>query len=274
MVDQVLAMESRGHRGQIMALSRRGFVPNDHCPRRTDPVLIGIPDGPLSLRALARRVIAAARAEDAAGGDWRSIIDGLRPVTQDLWQRLDHADRRRFCRHLECVWSVVRHRMAPSIAQRVAVARDKERLEIRAGRVVAVKRTPRGVTAGLQARGGRTVELASFDWMINCSGTGRIAVNAIEAPLAPLVSQGLLRPDRLGRGVDITRDGEAVGRTGGPTRGLYALGPMGAGSLMEITAVPDIREQCAIVARRIAAEGELHSAPRAGSGRAALRLST
>jgi len=164
--------------------------------------------------------------------------------------------------------------MAPSIAGRVTAARDEERLVIRAGRVVAVKRTLRGVTVGLQARGGRTVELVSFDWMINCSGTGRIAVNAIEAPIGQLVSQGLVRPDRLGRGVDITPDGEAVGRSGEPTRGLYALGPMGAGSLMEIAAVPDIREQCASVARRIAAESEVQSLPRAGSGRAALRLST
>jgi uncharacterized NAD(P)/FAD-binding protein YdhS len=274
MVDQVLALEARGHRGLITALSRRGFVPTGHCPRRTDPVLIDIPEGPLPLRNLARLVIAAARAEDAAGRDWRAVIDGLRPITQDLWQSLDHADRRRFCRHLECIWSVVRHRMAASIAERVTIARDQERLSIRAGRVVAVKRTPRGLTAGLQARGGRTVELASFDWMINCSGTGRIAVNAIEPPLGQLVSQGLVRPNRLGRGVDISPDGEAVGRTGGPTRGLYALGPMGAGSLMEITAVPDIREQCASVALRIAAEGVAQSLPRVGSGRAALRLST
>jgi len=274
MVDQVLALEARGHSGPITAVSRRGFVPNDHCPRRTDPVLIDIPDGKLALRALARQVIAAARAEDAAGRDWRAVIDGLRPVTQELWRRLDHADRRRFCRHLECIWSVARHRMAPSIAARVSAARGAGRLVVRAGRVVAVKRTPRGVTVGLHARGGRTVELASFDWMINCSGTGRIAVNAIEAPLGQLVSQGLVRPDRLGRGVDITPEGEAVGRSGETTRGLYALGPMGAGSLMEITAVPDIRGQCAGIARRIAAENERESLPRSGSGRTSIRLST
>ena len=138
-------------------------------------------------------MIAAARAEDTAGRDWRAIIDGLRPVTQDLWRRLDHADRRRFCRHLECVWSVVRHRMAPSIEAEINAARKSGRLAVRAGRIVAVKRTQRGVTVGLQARGGRTVELAGFDWMINCSGTGRIAVNAVEPPLQQLVSQGFVQ---------------------------------------------------------------------------------
>ena len=92
-----------------------------------------------------------------------------------------------------------------------------------------MKRTPRGVTVGLQARGGRTVELAGFDWMINCAGTGRVPVNAVEPPLHQLVSQGFIRSDRLGRGADVTPAGEAVGRNGEPVRGLYALGPMGAG---------------------------------------------
>ena len=97
MVDQVLALDARGHRGRITAVSRRGFLPAGHCPRRTEPFLIDLPDGPLPLRTLVRRVVAAARAEEAAGRDWRAVIDGLRPVTQALWRQLDHADRRRFC---------------------------------------------------------------------------------------------------------------------------------------------------------------------------------
>ena len=275
MVDQVLSLGAGGHRGPITALSRRGHLPTGHCDRRTEPIAIDIPEGALTLRRLARLVIAAARAEDAAGRDWRAIIDGLRPVTQDLWRRLDHADRRRFCRHLECVWSVARHRMAPSIEAEINAARNSGRLAVRAGRIVAVKRTQRGVTVGLQARGGRTVELAGFDWMINCSGTGRVAVNAVEPPLQQLVSEGFVRPDRLGRGADVTPAGEVVGRSGEPVRGLYALGPMGAGSLMEITAVPDIREQCATVARQIAAATTGGAATTfVGSGRVPVRLRT
>ena len=47
-------------------------------------------------------------------------------------------------------------------------------------------------------------------------------------------------------------------------------GPMGAGSLMEITAVPDIREQCATVARQIAATATGGAAATfVGSGRVA-----
>ena len=274
MIDQLLALDARDHRGPVIAISRRGFVPADHCPRRTEPFLIDLPEGRPRLRDLFRRVAAAARAEDAAGRDWRAVIDGLRPVTQTVWQQLDHADRRRFARHAECMWSVARHRMAPAISDRLAQARASGRLDVRAGRIVAVKRVPRGLIVGLQARGGRTVELVPFDWMVNCSGVGRIPVNAVEAPLGPLVSEGLVRADRLGRGVDVSPGGEAIGRTGQPSRGLFALGPMGAGSLMEITAMPDIREQCASVALRIATMHAEPSPARPKLSRTALRLST
>lgn len=273
MVDQVLTLAARGHRGPVTAISRRGFLPTSHLLRRTEPATIDIPDGPLALRHLVRAVVGAARDADAAGGDWRSVVDGLRPVTQSLWQRLSLADRRRFCRHVECIWSVVRHRMAPEIADRLDAIRSRGSFETRLGRIVAVRGTGRGLSVGIRGRGARTVELHAFDWMINCSGVGRLGVSPLDAPLGPLVAAGLLRADALGRGIDVTPAGAAVGRSGAPTPGLHALGPLGAGSLMEITAMPDIRHQCAAVARSIAA-GVTHGfgAP-PGSGRSVAGLS-
>jgi uncharacterized NAD(P)/FAD-binding protein YdhS len=267
MVDQVLTLAARGHRGAITAVSRRGLVPTAHLIRRTDPVTPDLADRGSTLRGLVRAVVAAARSAEAAGGDWRAVVDGLRPVTQEIWQRLGPAERRRFCRHVECIWSVVRHRMAPEIASRLAELRQAGRLDVRAGRIVAVRGSGRGLAVGIRDRGESTVSLHAFDWMINCSGVGRIPVNTLEAPLGPLVAAGLLRGDPLGRGVEVTALGAAVGRSGSPSPGLYALGPLGAGSLMEITAMPDIRGQCATVAETIAAQARRGAGRSAGSGR-------
>ncbi len=272
MVDQVLALAARGHRGPITAVSRRGHLPAAHRARRTEPRTIDLPPGPLSTRTLVRLVVAAARDDVAAGGDWRAVVDGLRPVTQDTWGRLGHAERRRFCRHVESLWSAVRHRMAPEVAARLDALRNAGPLTVRPGRVVAVKATPRGLVVAIRARGGRTAELAGFDWMLNCAGTGRFAVNAFEAPFGPLVAAELLKADRLGRGVEVTPLGEAIGRDGAATPGLYALGPLGAGSLLEITAIPDIREQCAAAAQRIADRVGSPSLPAAWSRAAVVRL--
>jgi len=39
-------------------------------------------------------------------------------------------------------------------------------------------------------------------------------------------------------------NGQVLGRSGAPTRGLFALGPLCQGSLWEINAVPEIVRQC------------------------------
>ena len=62
-----------------------------------------------------------------------------------------------------------------------------------------------------------------------------------------LLDGGLVKPDHLGIGVEISDDCRA-----GPD--LWAMGPLTKGRYWEIIAVPDIREQAAEVAEDIARE--------------------
>ena len=266
MVDQVLTLLGRGHAGPLVAASRHGLLPRAHRPGRSEPRAIDLPPGKLSLRSLFKAVVDAARAEDAAGRDWRTIVDGLRPVTQQLWQRLDVADRSRFFRHVASLWSIHRHRMAPSIAARIADLRASGRLSLWPAQVRAIRKSGRGVTVALQGRRNRTVTLQPFDWVINCAGVRAATADPL---VARLVNQGLARPDALGRGLDVVESAHVVGRSGAPTSGLFALGPLTAGTLLEITAVPDIREQCAVVAGEIARQvAEANAVAEIHSGRA------
>ncbi|HMN88357.1 MAG TPA: pyridine nucleotide-disulfide oxidoreductase, partial [Bauldia sp.] len=202
-----------------------------------------------SLARLYRWVVAAARAEAADGGDWRAIIDGLRPVTQPTWRAWSVEDRRRFHRHLDSLWSVHRHRMAPSIAARIDELRQAGRLDILAGRVLALDGADGAVTASLRPRGGTEEIQRTVDWVINTSGVRP----AVSEPLVRTMQQsGLARPDLLARGLEVDPRGRVVGRNGLPSPGLFALGPLCAGTFLEITAVPDIREQCAAVAEELA----------------------
>ena len=63
-----------------------------------------------------RAVVRAARDAEASGDDWRSVVDGLRPVTQALWRSLPASERRQFLRRTARLWEVHRHRMAPAVA--------------------------------------------------------------------------------------------------------------------------------------------------------------
>lgn len=70
-----------------------------------------------------------------------------------------------------------------------------------------------------------------------------------------LVDGGYAQVDLLGLGFDLTDDHQVIEGGGMPSPALHALGPITRGVLWEITAVPDIRKQCASLAARLASEG-------------------
>jgi hypothetical protein len=84
MVDAAISLSECGHRGPIVALSRRGLLPQAH--RRVDCVAIAETElpSPAKLALFLRWLRARAPDEIKSGGDWRSVIDGLRPHTGDL----------------------------------------------------------------------------------------------------------------------------------------------------------------------------------------------
>src|SRR5260364_73993 len=79
MVDYVLSLLRDGHRGPIIAMSRRGLLAKPH--RRVDAQRIEEAEIPFgaSISSLLRWLRLRIDRSVAEGGDWRSVIDGLRP---------------------------------------------------------------------------------------------------------------------------------------------------------------------------------------------------
>jgi uncharacterized NAD(P)/FAD-binding protein YdhS len=67
----------------------------------------------------------------------------------------------------------------------------------------------------------------------------------------------MARPDPLRLGIDATAQGAVIDSAGVPSDAIYALGPPLRGLWYETTAVPEIREQAATLARRIMPDGRL-----------------
>ena len=88
MVDFVVSLRAAGHRGPIYAMSRRGLLPQAH--RAVTALPIDPRDIPFgaSLVTLWRWVRRLAKDTMAKGGDWRSVVDGIRPYTWEIWRRL------------------------------------------------------------------------------------------------------------------------------------------------------------------------------------------
>jgi uncharacterized NAD(P)/FAD-binding protein YdhS len=92
MVDAAISLGESGHSGRIVAVSRRGLLPQDH--RRIDrmPIAEAELPSPAKLAPFLRWLRLRARDEMRRGGDWRSFFDGLRPHTQALWLAMPSED--------------------------------------------------------------------------------------------------------------------------------------------------------------------------------------
>lgn len=251
MVDFVLQREHDGHTGQTIAISRRGLLPEVHALHAEPGAASGGIDRPLPLLDLTRMVRRAIAERAAAGGDWRPVVDGLRPETQRLWRSLTSAEQSRFLRHLGAHWGVARHRMPPIAGQRLAAMEQDGRLEVLAGRVASVASAGGRLQVRINLRGEGAQSHQVVDWLVNCTGPGRDPARTGNPFLLALLESGIARIDSLRLGLTTDGQDRVVGANGEPQPGLYALGPVAMGRLYEIVAVPDLRVQCAAVAERI-----------------------
>ena len=252
MVDMVIDLVARGHRGAIRAVSRRGLLPHAHEQTRAYPPFLDRADLPGDLPTMMRRIRGEMRRARDQGHDWRSVMDTMRPVVQALWQVLPPPDRQRFLRHLRPYWDIHRHRMAPQIAQEIDALRAAGRLAIAAGRILEADLIDDEVRLAFRSREDGHVQTMVADWIVNCSGPETDYTRIRHPLIQSLLASGQARPHDLALGLDLTDSFQLVGKNGKPTANLFALGPPARGLLWESTAVPDIRKQCAQFAARVA----------------------
>ncbi|WP_435169382.1 FAD/NAD(P)-binding protein [Falsirhodobacter sp. 1013] len=243
MVDQTLSLLNSGHRGPIVSVSRRGLLPLPHaddppCSQAVDPP-VGVP-----VSRLLHWARQQARAAEAAGGTWRDTVDSVRPHAQALWQGMSPDQRRRFLRHAASWWGIHRHRIPQGSWARIRKAMASGQLAIQRG---SFRRAEPGA-AHLRHPDGSESRLEAAR-IIDCRGILRDPATHGSPLVRDLLEQGHARMDPLRIGLDVTTDGALIGRDGRPEPRLRAVGPVARAALWEITAIPDIREQAAELAR-------------------------
>lgn len=249
MVDVAIAVTG-AHPGTVVhAVSRHGLVPPAH--RGGDgsagywlPVFSQT-SGPVRLTDLMWQVRAAV-SDHPAG--WQDVVDALRPHVPALWERLPLGDKQLFLRHVARYWEVHRHRMPPQTARRFTALRAAGRLFVHAGGISGVRRHPGGLQARLDGAGS-TRDLPA-GWLINATGPAAVTAGA-DPLLRDLLDHGLARPDPLGLGLAADRSGALLDAAGRPSDVLFTLGPTLRGCRYETTAIPEIRDQAAALARLI-----------------------
>jgi uncharacterized NAD(P)/FAD-binding protein YdhS len=239
-IDAVLGLRHNGHRGPLYLVSRRGLLPSEHRFFDTPPAVNPDAAGMTDLLDAARKLARGASGETV---DWRASIDSIRPRTNALWQAMSVEDQRRFVRHALPYWNVHRHRMAPEAANALADLMAAGALRMLAGYTRTIAAGARRLAVTIELRGNRGMTELDVDHIINCSGPEH-DVRKLDNPLLRnLLAQGLLEPHALGIGVDVAENGALRDRTGRESERLFTLGPIRYGTLIETTAIPEIRVQ-------------------------------
>ena len=245
-VDVVLRLRELGHRGRIIAVSRHGIFPNrhdDYAPLSSSAIPS---DTPATCVAYLRALRAAIR----GGAEWRAAIDSLRETTNELWLRLPFEEKKRFRRHLQRRWDVVRHRMAPPVADIIESELRNGTLDIREGHLKAIDASPGGAYITVRTHDGS--ESFYADRVINCTGPSMNYRRVPSTLLQNLFKRGLVTSGPLDTGFHCSQDGAVIDAGGHTSEIIFNLGPGRLGDLIESIAVPEIRQQAFELASTLA----------------------
>jgi uncharacterized NAD(P)/FAD-binding protein YdhS len=199
------------------------------------------------------------------GSGWRSVLDSVRFVAQDIWRSLSLAERRRFLRHLRPYWEIHRHRIPPEIGSFLAGQQQNRLIEMHAGRVTAYREDSDAVEVSYRDRRSGDLRLFRIGRVVNCTGP-ELDCRRVDSPLLKdLLRRRMICPDPLFLGLDASEDGAVIDADGVASTFLYTLGPSRKGSLWETTAVPELRVQISQLADLLLGRHESAKSPRTES---------
>jgi uncharacterized NAD(P)/FAD-binding protein YdhS len=253
-VDVFLTLEGRRHRGRVTAVSRHGKWPYPHGPAARREFTLDINSLPSNMPRLLRAVRDGIEQAAAVGVPWQHVIDALRPVCNALWERASAADRRQFMRHLTPIWNAARHRIPQEAYEALTAAARRSQLRTVAGQLRRVDRLNHILAATVILRDGG--QFRSYPkWIVNCTGPNGDLRASPSALVRQLLADGTAVPNALNQGFETDSNGALVNVLGQRSDVLYTLGPMRRGNLIETTAINEIRQQAASLARILVNEG-------------------
>ena len=258
MIDVFLTIRCAGWCGTIYALSRNGLLPLPHFKGSDYPQFPPDDVESLSLNGLVTLMEEHCARLRADGRNPAVVVDKLRPLTQRIWRNLSVAERLEFSQRFRTRWNVVRHRIPPAVAAQIEAAQNEQTLRILKGRLEEIRGDGNRIRATIDPGGGLPSHELVVGMLVNCTGPRESVNDAPETLFRNLTGRGLIRPDELDMGIEVTPDFAVVDEMGRATDFLFAIGPLLKGTLWETTAVPELRSQAYQIAKALITHEERH----------------
>ncbi|HTZ53425.1 MAG TPA: FAD/NAD(P)-binding protein [Candidatus Acidoferrum sp.] len=254
-MDTIALLDECAFRGRVHIVSRHGLLPlvEDTSIRGVDPATLELdPRTPYTMLRSLRRAAAN------FAGDWRAIVESLRPITPATWSGWNVRERKRFLRHLQSMWAIHRYRVPPATYAAFERMNAEGRVTIHRGRVRGGAANARGITLQIAASDASLELRASY--VVNCTGPNADLRTVVHPFVRNALARGVMRADSLALGVDVTNDYRVLDGTGEAQPHLFAIGPLLRGLWYETTAVNEIRKHATEIVRALLEQESLEHA--------------
>ncbi|MDQ0455736.1 FAD/NAD(P)-binding protein [Rhizobium paknamense] len=250
--DVIASLRSRGHRGKLTAISRRGLRSRGHPAVAQDP--FGDFASTPSRRAshLLHRIRRSLREAAEQGIGWHAVLDAVRQQGFAIWQALPLPERRRIVRFARPFWDAHRFRIAPQVEKALDDAIADNVLSIRAAALRNVVPSKEGFTVTLTQKGSGVSELI-VDRIVVTTGPAHGRVLQSQPFLETLAADGVLTLCGTGLGIACDLTARAIDAKGEIVPSFFIAGPLARGTFGELMGLPQVTEHAVLVADQVGA---------------------
>jgi uncharacterized NAD(P)/FAD-binding protein YdhS len=252
MADIVASLDRNGHRGEIVAVSRRGLRSRGHPAVPSEPYGDFATEPARTVRALVRRVRATVREAAREGKSWHGVLDQVRWQGPTIWGALPLRERRRLLRHLRPFWDVHRFRIAPQIEEALDRRAADGRFTLRTASLRGFAKEGDRIAVTLRDRRTGVSDTSAFDAVVLATGPAHGRAFSDNPLLGALEAAGLARPDPLRLGIEVDQASRAMGADGEAREDLFVAGPLARGTFGELMGLPDVNNHAIRVATSVA----------------------
>lgn len=185
------------------------------------------------------------------GLPWQAALYRVRKQGGVIWAALPQAERAKLVHRLRVWWDVHRFRIAPQVEAVLDDLAARGRLTIAAGSIRSARGGADGITLRWKPKGEEARE-DRVDAVILTTGPGHQDILNGSGFIAALARAGLVRPDPLRLGLDVTDGCLAVGQDGRALADMLIAGPLARAHVGELMGIPEVTAHAELVARRLA----------------------